>query len=352
MLGVMIAVHEAGHFFAARICKISVKEFALGMGPVIYSKTPVQKNGEPGTRFSLRLFPIGGFCDMTEDEESDSPSHFRNKPLLSRIFVLVSGAIMNMILGLLIAIIIFFIIIGNSVVTTEITGFSDGFPYGDKFMAGDVIVNVNGEAIYSRNDLNLFFGRDTDKPYTITVKRGNEKIVISGIEKTLTASDDSKIFGFFFHGSEKITFFTAIKHGFYTAVDYVRLVRLSLGDLISGRAKASEMMGPVGMGGAINQIVSQESTEEEPVDWLDKFLNVLNLAALIAVNLAVFNLLPIPALDGGRILLALFSAFLLKVRKRPLSAKVEGAIHGSIFFLLIALMVFVFFNDIRRLIGF
>lgn len=355
ILAVMITIHEFGHFIAARICGIRVREFAIGMGPVIFRRPrkpkDLPKGEQPpaydGTVFSLRAIPVGGFCDMGEDDESADPNHFRNKPLLSRIFVLVSGALMNIVLGLIIIFAINFAMVGGAVRNTEITALDSAFPYADQIMAGDRIVEVNGHAIWSYTDLNLYLARDADKPYTFTLRRGDATVVASGIERTLPGEGDGKLFGFTFGGYDEITPATVPGQSLVMAGDYVRIVWIGLSDLVTGAVSVNQMMGPVGMGSAVNQIVTEEGRTAK-----ERVIEIANLAALIAINLAVFNLLPIPALDGGRVVFLLISAFLILVRKRPLSPKIEGYIHGVTMMLLFGLMIFVFFNDIRRLVGF
>ena len=360
IFGAMVTVHEAGHFFAARAFQIDVREFAIGMGPAFYKrKRREDADGNPvGAVFSLRVFPVGGFCDLGDDEETDDPRHFRNQALWKRCAVLAAGAVMNLALGLLLAVLVYLPYIGGSWATCEITGLTEGFPYAGTIQQGDVISKVNGHAIYSRNDLDLFIQRGAGQPYTLTLKRGDERVTVHNIERAVLARDANgevrldkegnpvMIFGFIFEGRDEFTLPYALKTACLTAVDYVRLVQMSLGDLITTRAKPTEMMGPLGVGSVVNEIVEQGG------DAVDMTANLLNLAALLSINLAIFNLLPIPALDGGRILLALISFVLLKIRKRPISARIEGSLHGAMFILLIGLMIFVFFNDIRRMVGF
>ncbi|MCL2031379.1 MAG: site-2 protease family protein [Oscillospiraceae bacterium] len=347
IFGAMVTVHEAGHFFAAKWFRMDVREFAIGMGPALYKrKRREDEHGHPvGAAFSLRVFPVGGFCDLGEDNESDDPRHFRNHPLWQRCAVLFAGAAMNLLLGLLLAVVLCLSLVGHSVFNTEITGFADGFPYADQIQAGDVIVKVNGHAVYSYRNLDLFLQRGAGSPYELTLRRGQERITVSGIERTVEVEDGRRIIGLYFEGGDDVTFPYALKMAWFIAVDYVRLVQLSLGDLITGRAAPTEMMGPVGVGGVVSQTLEQSRSAG------DALFSLINLAALLSINLAVFNLLPVPALDGGRILLAVISFGLIRIRKRPLSARIEGSLHGVMFILLIGLMVFVFFNDIRRLSG-
>lgn len=352
IFGAMVTVHELGHFMAARAFGIHVREFAIGMGPAFFKRQKENAEGNPvGAMLSLRAFPIGGYCDMTEDSESDDPHHFRNQSLWKRCVVLAAGSVMNLLLALLAALLTFLLYLGGSASNCEITGLMESFPYGDKIQVGDVIVGINGNAIYSPTDLAIFVDRGVGAPYTIKLKRGGETVTVENIEPTIPQTVQNKdgtestklIFGFNLLGRDNITLPYALKSAWFTSVDNVRLVWLGLSDILTGRAKPSDMMGPLGVGGVVNEIV------ETSFSIRSSLYQLLSLMSLLSANLAVFNLLPIPALDGGRILLALFSMLLLKIRKKPLDARVEGTLHGVVFLLLIGLMIFVFYNDIRRI---
>lgn len=351
ILGVLITVHEWGHFIAARLCGINVREFAIGMGPKFYTHRKKNAAGEPtGTMFSLRVLPIGGFCDMGEDEDSDDPTHFRNKKLWQKLIVLVSGALMNFIVGFLILLVMYLTTIGMQMRAPVITSLMESASYSNQIQPGDRIHKINGQRVYSYQDALLFFERGDGKPITMELIRGNERLTVTGVERNVPGinadGEEQLYYGFILTSYDDITPFYAIRQAAYSSIDYVRLVWMSLGDLISGRAGAQDLMGPVGMGSEVNKIVT---TEEASI--MDRLREILNLAGLIAVNLAIVNLLPIPALDGGRIIFLFVSAILVIVRKRPLSSKIEGYIHGVTMLLLFGLMFFVLFNDIRRLVG-
>ena len=350
ILSVLITIHEFGHYIMARLCGIRVREFAIGMGPAFYKRQKRDEDGNPvGTAFSLRVFPIGGYCDMGEDEESDDPAHFRNKKNRKKFLVLVSGAVMNFLIGIVLFIVMYMMLIGNYQNIPTIDRLDPAFPYADKIQAGDRIVEINGNAIFSYMDLSLFIDRGAGEPYTFVVERDGQRHTVRNVDPLLGDEDNPK-FGFT-PGIEEITLPVAIREGFVSSIDSVRIVWISLGDLFSGRAGVTDMMGPVGMGDVVNDIVTSPGTDENPIDFADRFGAILNLAGLIAVNLAVVNLLPIPALDGGRIVFLFISWVLVKVRKKPLSSKLEGYIHGGTMLLLFGLMIFIFFNDIRRIIG-
>ncbi len=360
ILGLLITVHELGHFLAARLCKIRVREFAIGMGPVILSsKNKITKtitesiDGElkerqvteyNGTRFTLRAFPIGGFCDMSEDDSSDDPHHFRNKSIWQKFFVLVAGSLMNFITGLIILMIILPSTIAPAETTTKITKLMDGFPYTEQILVGDTIIRINNEPVHSYVYMNWFLSRLKTDSYDFVWLRDGEKITVNNVQK-LVETDTGKRFGFYCEELQSKAFGASLKRAWHRAFEYVGMVRYSLADLFTGNAKVTDMMGPVGMTQVTSQIVEAEAP------FGAKAYVLLDMAALLAINLAVMNLLPIPALDGGRIIFLFISAFLMLVRKRPLSANIEGAIHGITYLLLIGFMVFVVFVDVRRIVG-
>jgi len=341
ILGVLITVHELGHYLAARLCGVRVREFAIGMGPVFFKRQKTTEGGAEGTKFSLRVFPIGGFCDLGEDEASDDPSHFRNKKIWQKIFILISGALMNFLAGFLFFLILYLSV--SHVAMPDVYKLEPDFPYAGQIQVGDRFHSINGRRIYNLSDFHIFLDRNADKPYTFVLERDGQKFTVEGATRQLEGGTK---FGFTVVAYEELTVPRALWHAAASTVDFVRLVWLTLGDLISGAAGAGDLIGPVGMGGVVNEIISEE---ESGVG--DMFRQLLQLAGLVAVNLAVVNLLPIPALDGGRIVFLFISAFLMLVRKKPLDAKIEGYIHGTVMVMLFALMVFIFYNDIRRLIG-
>ena len=356
MLGVMVTLHELGHFLTARAFGIHVQEFAIGMGPALYKRTSkkLDEEGNPmGATFSLRAFPIGGFCDMGEDEDSDESTHFRNKPLWQRCIVLAGGSVMNLLLGIAVVFIMLSLTLGRGIYSNEITGVMEDCPYINQIQAGDRVIEVDGHKVHDQQEVLMFMTRAAERPFDMVLLRGSEKIKLQGLELQLR-DGDKRLLGIYMGGVDWVTWPYVFKATWRTTLSNVRLVWMGLADLVTGRAKMTEMMGPVGMGAVVNDVVSDAAAADAPPSEraLLMAVSLLQLMALITVNLAVFNMLPIPALDGGRILLALFSALLVKIRKRPLSSKIEGALHGGVMLLLFGLMIFVFFNDIRRLIGF
>ncbi|MDR2671657.1 MAG: site-2 protease family protein [Oscillospiraceae bacterium] len=343
ILGVLITAHEFGHFITAKLSGIRVHEFAIGMGPKLWKK----RKGE--TLYSLRAFPIGGFCALAEDEEPDpnDPRAFPNAKRHRRALVLAAGSLMNFLAGLLLLVVINLPV--SWYVDTKLSGTMPGFAFAgeDGFLPGDRIVNINGHAIYVNADIQFFLSLGAGEPFDITLARDGRQLTLRDLPLTRSVPDETGTlrYGFYFEPLPA-TLGVKLQQAWYGAVDNVRLVWVSLGDLIGGRARVDDLMGPVGMGGVVNDIV-QDETATVGV----KTMGLLNLAAFLAINLATMNLLPLPALDGGRLFFLAIDALLALTRRKPLNPKYEGYIHAAGMILFFGLMIFVFFNDILRLFG-
>ena len=315
--GILVGIHEFGHFAVAKLCGIRVEEFAIGMGPAIFQK----KKGE--TLYSLRCIPFGGYCAMTgEDGESEDPRAFVNQKVWKRFLVLVAGAFMNFLLGFIIVLCLFAGAEGYAV--PSIVSFMDGCPYesAEGFQAGDWIMKIDGHRVYSTADVTAHLREDT--PQTFLLMRNGEEVTLRDysmkkIEYTDEEGNTGRYFGF-------------------------RLGWQSLGMLLSGQAKVTDLSGPVGI------VDLMAETGENAATASDAAFNIAYLGAFIAVNLAVMNLLPIPALDGGRIFLLLITWVIETLTRRKLNPKFEAYIHGAGMVLLLALMAFVMLNDIVRIV--
>ncbi len=331
VFGSVIFIHELGHFIAAKKSKITVHEFALGMGPTIFKK---EKNG---TIYALRLLPIGGFVSMEgENEESDDEGSFTKAPLLNRIIVIVSGAIMNLILGFLVLVVI--VNMGSAIITRTVAEFDEGASTkASGLQVNDTIVAVNGRRCFTANDIIYEFARTQEGTADLTVERNGQTIELDNVVfDTYTDENGMKqlVLDFRVIGEEK-TFFNVIEGAFNWALSLVRMVIVSLADLVTGRVAINSLSGPVGIVTAISEASSMGLE------------NLLLLMALISINLGVFNLLPVPALDGGRLLFLIIEA----IRRKPLPQKYEIAVNAAGFLLLIGLMLFTTFNDITRLLN-
>ncbi len=344
IFGILIATHELGHFLAAKACGVKVTEYAIGMGPAIFKKQGKE------TLYSLRILPLGGYCAMEgEDADSSDPRAFGNQAVWKRFIILVAGAGMNFIFGFLLILLVFSQ--QDSFMTPTITGFMDGCPYVGEygFLEGDEFYKINGERIYFSSDVSTYLQRGGKDTADIVLIRDGEKVYLDDYPITLveypTEDGGTELkYGLYF-GVKETGALARLKYSWYCALDFVRIVRLSLVDLITGVVGINDMSGVVGIVGVMNDVGKSSPT------FYDAMMNIAYLTALIAINLAVMNLLPIPALDGGRVLFLIITFVIEKITRRRLDPKYEGYINAVGLFLLLALMVFVMFNDIVKIIN-
>ena len=339
---VIIIIHEMGHFFAAKACGIKVNEFSLGMGPRIFAKQGKE------TLYTIKLLPIGGSVQMGEDEEDSDPRSFRNKPVWQRMIVLVAGPVMNLILGIIVCAIA--LVVSGRVVTSEIGGFRGDEPVSSQFLkAGDEIVEINGLSIWSSMDISYALQNSAQKAtadtgfitYDFKVNRDGETVALNNVKFAVAQSENgsTSVVLDFYVIAHKIDFGNVFVYSFKEAATYGRLVWISLIDLISGTYGLNDLSGPVGVVSAISQTASASE------DMRVNFTNLLSMIALITINLGIFNLLPIPALDGSRIIFLVIELF----RRKPMKPEHEGIVHFIGFAALMILMIVVTFNDIVKL---
>lgn len=329
VLGALIFIHELGHFLAARAVRIEILEFSLGMGPKLLQKV----SKKSGTAYTLRLLPIGGFVSMAgEDEESDSPNSFDKKPVWARMLVTVAGVAMNLLLGFIIT--VFLVSFMPKLPSHTVAEFSEGAvscQYG--LETGDEIVRINGMKVNSYSDLSAAFTRcyNTDT-VDLEVLRDGEKITLAGVKfPTFEAAENLSVIDFDFKVyAEDKNVGTVLKNAFFQTGSFVKTVYGTLFDILTGRVSAQYLSGPVGTSNVIAQAASTGA------------YTLFYLVALISVNLAVVNILPLPALDGGRILFLLIEL----IRRKPVSKKIEAAIHFAGIILLFSLMILITFKDI------
>ena len=339
--GVLIFVHELGHFMVAKACGVKVTEFSLGMGPKL-----LQKKGKE-TVYSLRMLPIGGFCAMEgEEEESDDPRAFGNQSVIKRILILVAGSFMNFLLGFILVLILYIPAVGfNSPV---IEGFYPNCPYEGTLQRGDEIYKVNGERVYFTGNFSEIVAEDTDGDLDIVIIRDGKRVELNGYHMVPVpyeneAGETELKYGLYF-GIEEATFASTVKYSYYSCLDFVRMVRKGLTQLFTGKAAMSDMTGVVGIVDIINETGQSAPTVSQGLE------NVLYLVAFIAVNLSVMNMLPIPALDGGHILTLLISKGYELITRRKPDPRIEGYFHYIGLILLLGLMALVFYNDIARIL--
>ena len=303
--------------------------------------------GKGETEYSLRLLPIGGFCAMEgEDGSSEDPRSFTSKAPWKRAIILAAGAFMNFLTGLAILIVIYATAGGFR--TMEITGFVDGCPLEGTLLVGDVIEKIDGDNIYIFSDFSMLTERAGEGPMDLTVRRDGKTVELQQVDMVKREyqvdGETRKIYGITFGATEEKTPLTLLKNAWYTSVDFARMVKMGLVDLLTGAVGVKDLSGPVGIVDAVQE------TGSSAASTMDGILNVLYFGAFIAVNLAVMNMLPIPALDGGHIFSLLVIWVIESISKKKVDPKYEAYIHAAGLVLLMGLMVFVTFNDIVKLV--
>ena len=338
MFGVLIGIHEFGHFTAAKACGVKVNEFAIGMGPALLKK----QKGE--TLYSLRALPIGGYCAMEgEDGDSQDPKAYLNKNVGQKLIILAAGSFMNYLLGVILLMIVFSQSAGFTY--PVIASFMAGCPYesADGLQVGDRFVSIDGTDI-------RFAGQVTDTlgdggTHNIVLKRDGKLVMLSGydMERQQYAGQDGLRYGLYF-AHENNNLWTDFKYSVSWSGEFVRMVWQGLTQLVTGAVGIKDMSGPVGIVSMITDVGESSATRA------DAALNILYFCAFIAVNLSVMNMLPIPALDGGRVFLLLVTAVIEKLIRRRVNPRIEAYINGGGMVLLLGLMAFVMYNDIAKLI--
>ena len=319
LFGLIIFIHEFGHFFTAKLSHVCVNEFSIGMGPRLFSFT----RGE--TQYSLRLLPIGGYCAMEgEDEKSDDPRAFGNRPVWQRMIVVAAGGIMN----ILFAVLLMMVICGQ---------------------VGDVITSIDGYTVRTGQDLSFALSMaaldstDGTAALDLTVKRGEETVTFNDMTINTTSADGKQyraVLDFYVLGEER-TPWTLIKNAFADMYSTVRMIFNSLIGIVTGRFGFSGLAGPVGTAQAVTQAASAGLKQS----FSAAVNNIVYIMLVISVNLGIVNLLPLPALDGGRLVFLIIEA----IFRRPVPAKYERWVHAGGFALLICLVLAVTFQDIMRI---
>ena len=373
MFLVMVSLHEFGHFITAKLMNFKILEYAIGFGPAIW------KSKKSEIQYSLRIIPFGGYCKFEgEDTESNDPRAFSNQAVWKRIIVVAAGGIFNVILGF----VLFLLIVSQTspMVTNKVESVvAESYVAESGLMPGDEIIRINGKKVNFYNDITLYAQDFTENTEcTLVVKREGDKkelvfrptksrVIYSYKEDGIKVSEfingkeaettfhkysediikdeeligkdetvERLIIGFVPH-QEDVTIFNIWGEAWNQTRFVVKLVYNSLWQMVTGKLGVDQMSGPVGIVKEVNTAVNSGSTS-----WL----YVLNLTALLTINLGVFNLLPFPALDGGR----LFFMLIELITRKKIPPEREGLVHGIGFMLLIALIIFISFNDITKLI--
>ncbi len=341
LLAILILVHEFGHFFTAKLCNVKVEEFSLGMGPAIWKK----QKGE--TLYALRCIPFGGYCALAgENDESDDPRAFLNQPRWKKLLILSAGIIMNLLLGFLI---LAGITLPMKVVETPyIADFAPGVTYNNEegLQVGDRFWKIDGHRIYFYSDISFFLGIDDDI-YDLVVLRDGEKVELKQIQLKYQVYEGDERPS---HGlrmgfeTERATFGKKLGYAWDATKSYGRIVWMGLKMLVKGQVGLKDMGGPV----AIVDMAVESGKQSESFGLA--MINILDLFALVAINLAIMNALPIPALDGGRIFLLLVTAPIEWITGKKLNPKYEAYINAVGLILVLGLLVVVMFNDIARIV--
>lgn len=333
--GVIIMIHECGHFACAKLFKVKVNEFSLGMGPALFKR----KKGD--TLYAVRLFPIGGYVAMEgEDDASEDDRAFNKKPVWQKMIIVVAGALMNLILGFILMVLLLTTstdLIGTNTIK-EFYPDAVSSQYG--LQAGDRFVEIDGHHVWSELDLSFLMSRSQDGVFDFVVKRNGEKVTLNDVHFATEQQNGITLIQYdFIIIGEQPGFLNIVKNAFTQSASIVRMVWLSVFDLVTGRYGMSELAGPVGTVDIIADVTAQAVSS-------GSLTNLLTIMAFITINVGVANLLPLPALDGGRFLFLAVEA----VRRKPVNPKYEGYVHAAGLALLLLLMVVVTYNDIARIV--
>ncbi len=337
LMGVLIFVHELGHYMTARLCGVTIHEFAIGMGKRIGGFI----SKKTGIQYSFRLLPIGGYVAMAgEDEEVEDPNAFNKKNVWQRMLILVAGAGMNVLTGFLAMLVLTagMTIGGYNLPSTTVAEFAAGAPsYVTGLQEGDRIISVDGVKVHTGYDLSYEIMFNAYQPVDVVVERDGERVLIPDVHFPSGMEDGIHL------GSMDFTVYAAegsvgnvLKTTFWRSVSSIKMVFDSIGGIISGRFTLANMSGPIGVSSAVADVASQPMA-----GW-----NILYLFALIAMNLGVMNLLPIPALDGGRLFFRIIEV--LRFGK-PVKPSIEARIHGVGMTLLLLFTALIAFKDVFML---
>lgn len=331
IFSLIIFIHEFGHFISARIFGVTVHEFAIGMGPAIWKKQSRE------TLYSIRAIPMGGYCKMEgEDEDSSEPGSFSSKKPLPRIVILAAGAFMNILLGFVIVLCLVTVsaIGSGGIASTTVDEVNPSASAAEFLQPGDKIVAINGKSVHMRRDLSFELSQAGGGESTLTYLRDGKKYTQTFTPMETEYEDGSRGYVIGFNIKVAPAAPLSILHeAFFQTVWMVKVVFISLGMLISGKAGLNDLSGPVGVVSAMNTVAQSG------------LFDFMFFAAFLAVNIGLMNLLPLPALDGGRIFFVLIEL----IFRKPVPRDKEGWVHAAGFILLILLMVYATFNDIVRL---
>ncbi len=350
VFGVLIFIHEFGHFFTARRCGVTIKEFAIGMGPTLFS----WKSKKYDTKYALRLFPIGGYVSMVgEDEASEDEGAFCNKSVPKRMLVVIAGALMNLLLGFLLMLFVVILQgpIGSNVYAGRVNDeafnkllVKDEAIIGEydfealPIKKGDKIISVDGTKVYSSNEVVYEIMNKGYQPIDIVVEReGNRFEFLDVVFPSYYDEEGGAYFGYvdfmMFYPQEK-TVLNVLGQTVSRSASSVKMIYDSLIGMVTGRFGMDAVSGPVGVAEVVGQAAQTSA------------LSFIYIVAILTINLGVVNLLPFPALDGGRFLFLIIEGIL----RKPVNRKVEAYINAAGMIILLGFMILISFKDVFKLL--
>ncbi len=335
IIGFLTFIHEFGHFFFARLFKVPILEFSVGMGPTLFSW-----KGRTGTKYAVRALPIGGFVQMEGEEgTSENPMAYNNLSPLKKIIVTGAGPVVNIVF----AILAMFVIVLSSaqLVSTTVGAFTENAISNTKLMVGDEIVKIENVAVHTGEEARYEIMMQGYRAIDITVIRDGRTVVLEDVP---FYTDEAGVMGlsdFYLYTVKDPTILDYFSHAFFRSVNSVKMIYDSLIGLISGRFGVEALSGPIGIVDSVNDVANQYDNDPAVIGEL--FINFL---VMISMNLGIFNLLPIPALDGGRIVFHLID---LVAGRKVIRKEVEDAINGITMILLLAFMLFISVKDVVNL---
>lgn len=363
VFSIIIIIHEFGHFIVAKWNKIGVIEFSLGMGPrlISWGRTPEGRKVlffKPGSYFeehkefaentvySWKLLPFGGSCMMLgEEEDVNDDRAFGRKSVYARMAVIFAGPFFNFILAFLLSLIVIGYVGYDAPMITQV---EQGMPLAEAgIQKGDIVTEVNGRNIVLNRELSYYFQFHplTEEPVEMTIERNGEEKTVSVTPVSTTDNNGVTKYriGFSYgNGRTKVGVLPTLKYAVYEVKFWICTTVESLGQMIMGKVSTKDIAGPVGIVQTVGNVVTQSMPDG--ISYV--ILNILSISILLTANLGVMNLLPIPALDGGRLLFLIIEW----IRRKPLNQKVENYTNMAGFMLLMALMVFILANDIIKLL--
>ena len=339
LIGILICLHELGHFVAAKLSGVQVNEFSIFMGPAIFKWQKGQ------TQYAIRCIPMGGYCAMEgEDGGCENPRAFTNAAWWKKLIILVAGSAVNFIAG----VVLFFIVLfpAQQIAAPVLTQFTDCcvFNNGQSLQVGDEILQIDGEQVYINGDISMLLHLNPTGVHDVTVMRNGEILVFEDLTMVHTCTNEKGQeylhYGIGFGEPVTLDFGGKLQHVWNVTRDNVRNVRLSLQMLLTGKAGLQDRTGSVGMVDIMSDAVAKSPT------LVDALLDMLYFGGFLAVNLSIMNMLPIPALDGGRVVGVVLTAVVEKITRRKLDPKYEGYLHAAGMVLLLGLTILILFKDI------